>query len=648
MPAPSTNSGPPAAPLGGTRASIAPSPAPRADGASASAPAARRRSGLRWLLAAAGVYAALLAAHWPLLHLPYYWDEAGYFVPAALDLFRHGWWVPRTTLANGHPPLFMAALALAWRIFGMAIPVTRAVALAFAAALLLATAQLTEILAAPIFPPPGAPAAPRLFRLNSGWLAAFLLAITPLCFAQSSLAQLDLPAAALGLWALVAWARGRRWAYAALAAAACLTKETAILIPFVLGCCALARWLRGSAALSRQSAVGDPAANRVTTAWPALGPHLIPAAALLVWLAYYHSVTGFWMGNGSFLAYNLQGLLSAPRVAMALALRLWQVAGYDGMAAITLAALLATWLPRRAAAYSTSAGIAGSQFAAGEDLTGADDQSGVGGGSPALGARAAGPQRPQPPLATPTARAIGDGGPSRRLTRELWAILAAYIVFHALVGGAVLARYLLPAIAIYIALLTPRIAAALRPRLRLAVIAAAAAFLIAGWFWNPPYPFPYEDNLAYATFIRLQQRAVSALAARRLTQPVLTAWPASNELTDPDLDYLRRPIPVFPVSNFSAAALAGHRLAPGQYALLYSRIYQPRADWSRLLPFWRRWKRRYFHYAPPLAPGQLLRRLHARPVWRAAAHGQWALLAVGRPPRRPNGRFAAAPPSMRR
>ncbi len=628
MPAPSANFGPPAAPLGGTRPSPAPSPAPPAIGVP-TLPSARLRRALRWLLAAAAVYAALLAAHWPLLHLPYYWDEAGYFVPAALDLFRHGWWVPRTTLANGHPPLFMAALALAWLIFGVTIPVTRAVALAFAAALLLATAQLAETLAAPIFPP-AAPAAPRLLRLNSGWLAAFFLAITPLCFAQSSLAQLDLPAAALGLWALVAWARGRRWLYAALAAAACLTKETAILMPFVLGCFALARWVRGSAAPSRQPPAGDPAPNRATSAWLALGPHLIPAAALLAWLAYYHSVTGFWMGNGSFLAYNLQGLLSLPRIAMALALRLWQVAGYDGMAAISLAALLATWLHRRAVASPTPEGVAGSQVAAGEDQTGAHGQSGLGGAPPALGARAAGPQLPQPPLATPPARAAGGDRPPHRLTRELWAIIAAYIVFHALVGGAVLARYLLPAIAIYIALLTPRIAAALRPRLRLAVIAAVAAFLIAGWFWNPPYPFPYEDNLAYATFVRLQQRAISALAARGVTHPVLTAWPASNELTDPDLGYLRRPIPVFPVNNFSAAAPAGHRLAPGQYALLYSRIYQPHTDWARLLPFWTRWKRLYFHYAPPLAPGQLLRRLHARPVWRAAAHGQWALLAVGR------------------
>lgn len=626
MPPLSPNPGPPAAPVGGTRASTTPSLASPAVGVP-TPPAARRRSALRWLLAAVVVYAALLAAHWPLLHLPYYWDEAGYFIPAALDLFRHGWWVPRTTLANGHPPLFMAVLALAWRIFGVSIPVTRAVALVFAAALLLATAQLTEILAARTFPP-AAPAAPARRLLNPGWLAAFFLAITPLCFAQSSLAQLDLPAAALGLWALVAYARGRRWAYGALAAAACLTKETAILIPFILGCFALARWLRRPAGPSSQSAASAPAPGRAASAWPALGPHLIPAAALLAWFAYYHSVTGFWMGNGSFLAYNLQGLLSPPRIAMDLALRFWQVTGYDGMAAITLAALLAIWRRHRAIAPPAPEEVSGQNVPAAEDQTSAAGQP-ASGAPPALGARVAGPQLDQKPLAT-AAATIASRFPSPRLTRQLWAIVAAYIGFHALVGGAVLARYLLPAIAIYIALLTPSIAVAFRPRFRVAVIAAAAAFLIAGWFWNPPYPFPYEDNLAYATFVRLQQRAVANLTVRHLTRPVLTAWPATNELTDPDLGYLRHPIPVSPVNNFSAAALANRHLAPGQYALLYSRIYQPRTNWALLLPFWNRWKRHYFHYAPPLTPAHLLRRLHARPVWRAAAHGQWVLLAVGR------------------
>src|SRR3974390_2439774 len=42
--------------------------------------------------------------HAPLLRVPYFWDEAGYFVPAARDLLLTGSLIPQTTLSNAHPP----------------------------------------------------------------------------------------------------------------------------------------------------------------------------------------------------------------------------------------------------------------------------------------------------------------------------------------------------------------------------------------------------------------------------------------------------------------------------------------------------------------------------------------------------------------
>ena len=65
------------------------------------------------------VFAAFLSAiHRPYLKLPFHWDELGQFVPAALDLYRDGDWVPHSTLPNVHPPAVMALVALAWRVFG--------------------------------------------------------------------------------------------------------------------------------------------------------------------------------------------------------------------------------------------------------------------------------------------------------------------------------------------------------------------------------------------------------------------------------------------------------------------------------------------------------------------------------------------------
>src|SRR5947209_19593037 len=67
------------------------------------------------------VFAALLLLHLTLLRLPYYWDEAGYFIPAARDIYADGSLVPHTTLSNAHPPLVMAYLPLPWKLFGFRI-----------------------------------------------------------------------------------------------------------------------------------------------------------------------------------------------------------------------------------------------------------------------------------------------------------------------------------------------------------------------------------------------------------------------------------------------------------------------------------------------------------------------------------------------
>ena len=89
----------------------------------------RRASHLIFFFAFA---ALLLAMHWPLLTLPFHWDELGQFVPAALDLYRDGAWVPHSTLPNVHPPGVMLLLALVWKIFGFSILSSRLTMLAIA------------------------------------------------------------------------------------------------------------------------------------------------------------------------------------------------------------------------------------------------------------------------------------------------------------------------------------------------------------------------------------------------------------------------------------------------------------------------------------------------------------------------------------
>ena len=77
-----------------------------------------------WIIFPA-VFAALYASHYTLLRLPYYWDEAGYYIPAAWDLFRTGSLIPITTQTNAHPPLPSIYLALWWKVLGFYPQVTR-------------------------------------------------------------------------------------------------------------------------------------------------------------------------------------------------------------------------------------------------------------------------------------------------------------------------------------------------------------------------------------------------------------------------------------------------------------------------------------------------------------------------------------------
>ncbi|MBI1983494.1 MAG: glycosyltransferase, partial [Acidobacteria bacterium] len=60
---------------------------------------------------------ALLVLHIPFLDLPYFWDEAGYYIPAALDFSRSWLLIPESTMPTGHTPLVMVYLGLLWWVF---------------------------------------------------------------------------------------------------------------------------------------------------------------------------------------------------------------------------------------------------------------------------------------------------------------------------------------------------------------------------------------------------------------------------------------------------------------------------------------------------------------------------------------------------
>jgi hypothetical protein len=522
-------------------------------------------SGAYLALVFAVIFVFIFLLHLPLLRLPYFWDEAGYYVPAARDLLLTGSLTPHSTVSNAHPPLVMAWLALWWKVVGYAPVVTRTAMLVLAAFSLLGVFRLAE----------------RVANIKVAIASTLCTALYPVFFAQSSLAQLDLAAAGLTFWALSAYGEGRTLATVLWFALAALAKETAILASFALAGWEIIGLLAGKSSLRNLWVDGDLVGNDDRNG-PASHPRrvqriaalLIPALPLGLWYLYHYARTGYVFGNPEFFRYNVAATLSPTRFLLALTMRLWQVAGYLHLWVLTLAMLLAMCLlpPQRDSASERSR------------------------------------------ISIP-------------IQMVFYVVVLTYVVALALIGGAVLARYMLPAVPLVIVVSI----STLWRRLSfwpLAVAFVALAFVVA-WFWNPHYGFSPEDNLAYRDYIVLHQDSERFLEARYPMARVLTAWPASDELTQPWLGYVTRPMRVVRIENFSldemlsAAELPANLSANYEVAMIFSTKYEPGPAWWDHWTTWTKLKSRYFGFHRDLPPAVAAKILGGQVVFSEDRQGQW-------------------------
>jgi hypothetical protein len=528
------------------------------------------------LLLFALFFAGFMLLHAPLLRLPYFWDEAGYYVPAARDLFLTGTLIPHSTPSNAHPPLVMAWLALAWRAFGYSPLVTRIAMLALSAFCLLGLFRLSRLAA----------------NLPVAWATAVLVAIYPVYFTQSSMAQVDLPAAGFTFWALAAYVEDRPWKHALWFSLAALAKETAIVAPVALFCWELVvRLVRPHLQNTRWKEILPPADRRTHLLYL-----LVPVVLLAGWFAYHYSKTGFLLGNPEFFRYNVAATLNPRRIPLALGMRLWQVCGYFGLYLLTLAGSLAMFRrPQRKEPVEARTGKR-------TDKTGKKAQDSA--------------VRPRIPF---------------WMQAAFLSVLLAYLAFMSMVGGAVLARYMLPVVPLgilaWISTLWRRV------HHWKAIVAAVAIAFAAGLFTNPPYGFSLEDNLAYRDYIVMHVEASRFLAMRYPGERVLTAWPASDELTRPWLGYISLPFRVVRVEDFAVSQidLAASARDGFDVALVFSTKYQPAHPLFESWDAWRRVKEKFFGYHRDLAPEQIARRLGGTIAYHEERNGQWvAVIALER------------------
>src|SRR5579862_8659554 len=95
----------------------------------------------------AGAFVFLYLLHLQLLQLPYFWDEAGYYIPAARDILLSGSLIPHATVSNAHPPLVMAWLALWVELSSYGPRVTRTAKLRITASSLKGVSLLRKAIA---------------------------------------------------------------------------------------------------------------------------------------------------------------------------------------------------------------------------------------------------------------------------------------------------------------------------------------------------------------------------------------------------------------------------------------------------------------------------------------------------------------------
>ncbi|HET6169595.1 MAG TPA: glycosyltransferase family 39 protein [Terracidiphilus sp.] len=499
------------------------------------------------------IFVGLYVSHFTLLGLPYFWDEAGYYIPAAWDLFRTGSLIPLTTVSNGHPPLPSLYLALWWKFSGYSPEVTREAVLLVAALGLLAVWRLAQ-------------------RVSGSAMVAFwtviLTGLYPIWFVQSTLAQADIFAAACTLWGLVYALpdRDRKpWAAMLWFIAAALCKETAIAVPLTLAAIWLVEGFR----------TGPPGRHRLwrESAW--LTSSVAPLAG---WFCWHYAKTGYIFGNPAYFRYNAESTLTPLRILVAFGYRILHLTAHMNMFVPVLMTCAALMLNPRVDAE--------------------------------------GHERP----------AI-----SRVTLWRIFILLLVNALLFSVLGGALLTRYLLP---MYPLVLVVAISTFYR-RVPFwhAVAAFSAAAFVAGIFINPPYRFAPEDNLEYARVIRMHMSGIAQLNKHYRGATVLTAWPVTDELTKPELGYVKEPYEVYKLEDFTATQIDRAAEEPGKYsaALVFSTKYDPPSLPMSLGPKSEALDERYFGLHHDLPPEVIARKLGGKTIWQGEDHEMWiALLRFNR------------------
>jgi hypothetical protein len=261
-----------------------------------------------------------------------------------------------------------------------------------------------------------------------------------------------------------------------------------------------------------------------------------PAFALAAWLLMLHGATGYWLGNPGFAHYNVGYSLHPVRMALTFGRRFYYLFIAEFRWIGTLAIIFAA---RSLPVFRTDA------------------------------------------------------------WRSAILVAGANLVIVSVLGGAELERYLLPVLPVfYIA-----VAIALTNFRKWICVGALSALLTGlafSLFWNPPYPFPYENNWAMVDFVRLQQSAGDYAARNLRNHTIATAWPYTAALRDPDFGIVDQPLRTLETNDFNASSIAAISRDKFDVLITYTRTWAPE-NGVIAIPLVRRFLSHFYDWQAPIS-----------------------------------------------
>jgi hypothetical protein len=156
---------------------------------------------------------------YPTIHLPYWWDSAGFVMQEAhANLASHLWSFPDFS-SYAHPPLLVFILAVSWRIFGESLVVSHLVYLPF----ILGSIYGVYFLSVQVIND-------HVLGRAVGFCSSLLLLFTPIYTAQIGIIYLEIPTLFFVLLSCILFLRRRFVLYSIVASLMVLTREFTLIV----------------------------------------------------------------------------------------------------------------------------------------------------------------------------------------------------------------------------------------------------------------------------------------------------------------------------------------------------------------------------------------------------------------------------------